>query len=600
MFESIKDLYRYTRVFEKFLGKRIYIIFFLGLIASISEAFGILMLLPLLESLDGSLEESELNDLSRYLFNFVAFIGFENSIPAIIILITFSFLLKGLITFASLGYSAFLIGELLRGLKSELFEKYSSMNFQYYSSQDTGHFTNLINEQPIKALEAFRQLTAFGGQLINTIVLLAIAFIMTWRFGLMAFGVGIILLLVFVNLNNYVRSLSRITATENGILTKWLIQMLHAFKYLTATGQTSLLKVNILKSINTLTDNQIKTGIAAAFTQSVREPIAVVFIMMVVLIQIFVFESKIEPILVSIVLFYRALNATLAVQSGFQGTFQHIGSMELVQDEFTRQENNKSSDGGTMLNPFSKEINIEDLSFKYIGKTEDALKEITLKIPCKSSIAIVGESGSGKSTLIDTISLMHNPTSGKILIDGLDSKEINKKSWRKQIGYVSQDAVIFDDTVANNICMWCGDVDKDNYLLEKIRIAAKKANLLDFIESLPEGFQSMVGDRGLLLSGGQKQRLFIARELFRDPKILILDEATSSLDSESEKEIQKSIDSLLGQITVITIAHRLSTIKNVENIFVLESGSIIENGTYDELIKNINSRFYEMAKLQSL
>ena len=158
----------------------------------------------------------------------------------------------------ALGFSAYLIGKLLRELKFRLFDNYSLMTFGYYSSKDTGHFTNLINEQPTKALEAFRQLTVFGGQLVTTIVLMTIAFIMTWQFGLMAFGVGMVLLLIFMSLNNYVRNLSRVTASENGILTRWLIQTLQAFKYLTATGQTSLLKKNILKSIETLTQNQVE------------------------------------------------------------------------------------------------------------------------------------------------------------------------------------------------------------------------------------------------------------------------------------------------------------------------------------------------------
>ena len=156
---------------------------------------------------------------------------------------------------------------------------------------------------------------------------------------------------------------------------------------------------------------------------------------------------------------------------------------------------------------------------------------------------------------------MHTPISGEIYVDDINGREILKNSWRSQLGYVSQETIIFDDSIANNICMWSGDYKNDKKLLSDIREAAKQANILDFIDSLEDGFDSMVGDRGILLSGGQRQRLFVARELFRKPNLLILDEATSALDSESEKEIQKSIDNLKGKITVIVIAHRLSTIK---------------------------------------
>ena len=223
-----------------------------------------------------------------------------------------------------------------------------------------------------------------------------------------------------------------------------------------------------------------------------------------------------------------------------------------------------------------------------------------MHINAKKSIAIVGESGSGKSTLVDLIALLHTPTNGKIFIDGTNGNDISKHSWRSQLGYVSQETIIFDDTIANNICMWSGDYTNDKNLFTKIRRAANQANILDFIDSLDDGFNSLVGDRGVLLSGGQRQRLFVARELFRNPNLLVLDEATSALDSESEKEIQKSIDNLKGEITVIVIAHRLSTIKNVDLIYVLKDGRIIESGSYSDLTKDDKSNFSRMIEFQSL
>lgn len=597
---SIFDIIKYTKMFQDYLGLKIYLIFFLGLFAALSEGFGILLLLPLLESLDGTMTYEDLSGINKFAIDFMNLIGIRDSTSGIILLITIAFILKGLITFSALGFSAYLIGKLLRELKFRLFDNYSLMTFGYYSSKDTGHFTNLINEQPTKALEAFSQLTIFGGQLVTTIVLMSIAFIMTWKFGLMAFGVGLLLLLIFMSLNNYVRNLSRVTASENGILTKWLIQTLQAFKYLTATGQTPLLRKNIIKSIDTLTQNQVKSGIAAAFTQSIREPIAVVFIMMVVFIQIYIFEAEVTPILVSIVLFYRALNATLAVQSGFQGTFQHIGSMELVHQEFIRQKRNQVKDGSKLIKTLEKDIILENISFNYGDKEKNVLEDISLKINSKQSVAIVGESGSGKSTLVDLISLLHTPTNGKMFIDGINGEDISKLSWRSQLGYVSQETIIFDDSIANNICMWSGDHNNDKNLFAKIREAAKQANIINFIDSLENGFNSMVGDRGVLLSGGQRQRLFVARELFRKPDLLILDEATSALDSESEKEIQRSIDNLKGKITVIAIAHRLSTIKNVDLIYVLKDGKLTESGSYSDLSNDKESNFSKMIELQSL
>jgi subfamily B ATP-binding cassette protein MsbA len=270
--------------------------------------------------------------------------------------------------------------------------------------------------------------------------------------------------------------------------------------------------------------------------------------------------------------------------------------MELVHNEFLNQNLHQSLDGDVIIRNFEKGISFKNLSFSYKNSSKGTLSEISLDIPVKSSIAFVGESGAGKTTLVDLITLTNQTKNGGLFIDGFNSNEINKSSWRKTIGYVSQETLIFDDTISNNITMW----QDQNSSIESIRDAAKKANILEFIDSLPDGFDTIVGDRGILLSGGQKQRLFIARELFRKPSLLILDEATSSLDSESEKNIQASIEMLKGKITVIIIAHRLSTIKNVDKIYLMKNGRIIEQGSYDELKSNETSEFSKLANHQVL
>ena len=191
------------------------------------------------------------------------------------------------------------------------------------------------------------------------------------------------------------------------------------------------------------------------------------------------------------------------------------------------------------------------------------------------------------------------PQKGEVLIDGISSDEINLSSWRKQVGYVTQDGVIFHGSILENIAgLDCNVADKET--LKKARSVAKNANILDFIENLAHGFETNVGERGVRLSGGQRQRLFIARELFREPSLLIFDEATSALDSESEIEIIETINGLKGKITIILIAHRLSTIKNCDNIFIMESGRVVEEGSYMDLISNRKSRFSRMVRLQNI
>lgn len=606
MLKSIKytlkpliDIFDYFKIFQIYLGKRMYLIFLLSIVASFFEGIGIMMLLPLLETMDGSVQQNpDQSQISEYLFDFIEFVGLSNSITSILLLISVSFIMKGLVVFSALAFNAFLSGELLKELKIKLFKLYSGMKYSYYSSKNTGELLNIINEQQTRALESFRQLTLLISHIINTIILLFLAFLISTSFGSMALTLGLILLLLFLRMNKYVQSLSRILANENGVFTKWVIQTLHGFKYLVSTNQIGVLKKKVDKSISILISTKIKGGIASAFTQSVREPIAVVFIMIIIFVQVLIYGLMLEPILVSIALFYRALSSTIGIQTAFQGTYKYIGSMELVHHEFLNQQVNQSSNGIKEINQFNGSIKFDNVNFSYRDTNKKTLQSISFTIPHKTSTAFVGESGSGKTTIVDLITLANEGYEGEITFNGIKANEIDRSSWRKHIGYVSQDTLIFDDTIANNISMWTKDYNAK--VIDQIRDAADQANILDFIDSLPDGLNTIVGDRGILLSGGQRQRIFIARELFRKPNILILDEATSALDSESEKSIQESIESLKGTLTVIIIAHRLSTIKNVDQIYFLDEGKIVEQGTYDILKNNSKSKFNKLINLQVL
>jgi subfamily B ATP-binding cassette protein MsbA len=252
------------------------------------------------------------------------------------------------------------------------------------------------------------------------------------------------------------------------------------------------------------------------------------------------------------------------------------------------------------MNTFSESVEFQNVNFSYGDEFENALSNNDIKIRAFQSVAFIGSSGAGKSTIIDLLTLILRPTSGKVLIDGQNSSLLKSSSWRSQIGYVSQDMVVFDDSIANNISMWQGEIEENPELLSQIKKACMQANISDFIESLPDQYNTQVGDRGIKLSGGQKQRLFIARELFRQPNILLLDEATSALDTDSESFIQESIDSLKGSITLVIIAHRLSTIRDVDYVYVLDQGSIIESGPYQTLRDKKGSHLDQLIEKQTL
>ena len=240
------------------------------------------------------------------------------------------------------------------------------------------------------------------------------------------------------------------------------------------------------------------------------------------------------------------------------------------------------------------------MCFAYKAEDGDVLHDVNISVPLNQTVALVGESGAGKSTLVDMMTLMLRPRRGEIRVDGVPHDELDLASWRDQIGYVSQETVVFDDTVANNISLWQGDIEDDPALREQVMHAAERAHAHHFIQDLPNGYQTVVGDRGVRLSGGQRQRLFVARELFKQPNLLLLDEATSDLDTASEQHIQDSIDALKGEVTVVIIAHRLSTVKNADRVYVLDEGRVIEAGTYEELRMREDGEFREMVEMQSL
>ena len=231
-------------------------------------------------------------------------------------------------------------------------------------------------------------------------------------------------------------------------------------------------------------------------------------------------------------------------------------------------------------------ISFRDVSFSY--DTQEILHGINIDVEAGGKIAIVGPTGSGKSTIADLIPRFYEPSSGKILIDGTNISEFGLKDLRRQIGIVPQECILMRGTIAFNIAYGMGEID-----MEKVKEAAEIADISAFIESLPEGYDTLVGERGVTLSGGQRQRIAIARAVIRDPRILILDEATSSLDTASELAVQKALNQAMKGRTSIIIAHRLSTIRNADRIYVLRDGRFIEAGTHDQLI-NMGGLYAEL------
>jgi len=587
----------YAAVFRRYVGRRLYMVFALTALAGLAEGLGIAMLLPLLAALDMGGDAQ--GAAPRALVGAVEWVGLGGSLIGILVLIGALFLAKGVIQFAAAGYTGYLQAQLLRELKGRLFDAYGRMDYLYYVRGDTGHFVNVINSQVSAFYSAFSAFMGFVTRVIMATAYLGIAMLLAWRFGIMAIGVGLILLLLFRRMNVWVRDLSRLTSQETSHLNKLLVQTLQAFKYLSSTAQVKDVRQGVMDSIGRMTGYRVRQQVALAFTGAINEPLSVSFIILIIMVQVAVLDQPLAPILVAILLFHRGMHSVFGIQNGWQGMLNNIGSVEMVRDELDALDVHRERGGSRTVPVLASAVELRNVHFAYDTTHGAVLRDVSIEIPARTTVALVGESGAGKSTLVDLITLLLKPTRGQVLIDGVPGREVHFPSWRAQIGYVSQETVVFDDTIAANIALGVM-ASADPEIAARIRAAARSAHIAHFVEELPRGYDTVVGERGIRLSGGQRQRLFIARELFRRPNLLILDEATSALDTESERMIQASIDALRGEMTVILIAHRLSTIRNVDRVYVLQRGRVIEEGAYEELRERADSRFRSMVELQTL
>jgi len=295
-----------------------------------------------------------------------------------------------------------------------------------------------------------------------------------------------------------------------------------------------------------------------------------------------------------IVILYSIINPVKDFSKASYAVRKGMASMERINKILDAENNITEAAEPTPLDGFSDKISFEHVGFRYPDGTKEILDDICLDIPKGKTVAIVGASGAGKTTLVDLIPRFYDPDSGRITVDGVPIKDVRISDLRNLIGNVNQESILFNDTIFNNIAFGV-----ENATLEQVIEAAKIANAHEFIMEKEGGYQFVIGDRGVKLSGGQRQRISIARAILKNPPILILDEATASLDTESEKIVQEALDRLMSSRTTIAIAHRLSTIRNADEIIVMDEGKIVERGRHEELLA-LGGHYRKLNDMQAL
>lgn len=430
----------------------------------------------------------------------------------------------------------------------------------------------------------------------TVIVLIGVAFYMRWDLALIAI---VVLPFAFYSVKRVgirLKNVSTEAQKKISLITEFFSETISGIKMVKVFGKEGVLSKLFMKRNHSYYQELMRATRLTGLTTLIMEVIGGFGIASVLwyggwlVIQGIITPGQFFAFLTAIFMVYTPAKRLAAAHNSIQ---QSKASLERI-DELLDKE--VETNGKGHMGPLRDQIEFRKVSFSYPGSKRDVLSDLSFSVKKGEIVAIVGRSGAGKTTLVDLIPRFYDPGDGAIYINGVNIADVSLQSLRQQIGLVSQDVILFNDTVRANIVFGSPDVF-DGHIIN----AAKAAYANDFILELPEGYDTIIGEGGVLISGGQRQRISIARAILKNPSILILDEATSALDAESEMMVQMAMDALIRDRTTFVIAHRLSTVKNADRIIVLENGSIVEIGVHDELLKTggIYKKLYDLQIFSS-
>ena len=537
-------------------------------------------------------EESQMMEMVGIEFNF-------NDATHLLYILIGVLVIQSVISFFRVYTFAWVTENMMVYLRSDTFRKIITMPMSWFNQQRVGDLNSRISADIISVQETFTTTTAeLLRQLIIIVLGIAMLFYFSSKLALIMISIIPVVIIVAAFFGRYIRSLSKKTqnaiSDSNVVVEETFTSILSVKAFANETFEffRYLKDIRNIKSI----------GLKAATWRGAFAAFIILFIFGAITFIVWkagmmVKDGEIESsIFLSFVILTMFIGGSIG---GFPIQYaalqRGLGAIENVLEILNMQAEDVSTE--EMEIPplgLAGRLNFEYVNFHYASRPDvQVLKGVSFEINPGETVALVGTSGSGKSTIASLILQFYQPNLGQIYFDGKPATEYDLQSLRNEMAFVPQEVLLFGGTIRENIAY-----GKINASDKEVEEAARKANALDFINGFPDRFETIVGERGIQLSGGQRQRVAIARAVLKNPKILILDEATSSLDSESEKQVQAALDMLMEGRTSIVIAHRLSTIRNADKIIVLDKGTIEETGKHEELVQNSGGLYTHLSSLQ--